>query len=102
LTGRAADAKIPRIMKRVMTILGYAFVTTLCGFIVLAVSASIFQTDRCPAGSSVPVADRIVCAGLGVVIFSLVLVCMAVYDRYKLYKSFYYSMLRRIERLRML
>ena len=102
MTGGAADANMSGIMKRVMTILGYAFVTTLCGFVILAVSAFIFQTDQHPVASNVSVTDRIVCAGLGVVVFSLVLVCMAVYDRYKLYKSFYYSMLWRIERVRIL
>jgi hypothetical protein len=89
-------------MKRVRTIVGYAFVTAFCGFVALAVSPLIFQIDCAQAGSYICFADKVMCAVVGVAIFSLLLVSMVVYDRYRLYKSFYDSMLRRIERFKML
>jgi hypothetical protein len=89
-------------MKRVRTIVGYAFVTAFCGFVALAVSPLVFQADYARAGSYIRFADKVMCAVVGVVIFSLLLVSMVVYDRYRLYKSFYDSMLRRIERHKIL
>jgi hypothetical protein len=88
-------------MKRVTTILAYAFVTTLCGCAALLASHLIFQTDRGAAGY-ISFADKIMYAALALVTCSLVLAFVLLYDRYKLYKSFYYSMVRRIEKFKIL
>ncbi|HUT29028.1 MAG TPA: hypothetical protein VMX13_04470 [Sedimentisphaerales bacterium] len=88
-------------MKRVTTILAYAFVTTLCGCAALLASHLVFQTN-CDAAGYISFSDKIMCAALAVVICSLVLAFIFLYDRYKLYKSFYHSMVRRIERFRIL
>jgi hypothetical protein len=89
-------------MNRAKTILGYAFVTTFCGCLALVASQFIFQTDYRQAGSCITFADKIICAAAAVTLFSLVLAFTALYDRYKLYKSFYHSMVRRIEKIKIL
>jgi hypothetical protein len=89
-------------MNRAKTILGYAFVTTFCGCLALVASHFIFQTDYRQPGTCITFADKIICAVAALVIFSLVLVFMALYDRYKLYKSFYHNMVRRIEKIKMI
>jgi glucan phosphoethanolaminetransferase (alkaline phosphatase superfamily) len=90
------------MMKRVKTILGYAVATAFCGFIVFAVSHVVFETDYAEGEKYTSLVDKLACMVLGVVFFSLVFAFMIVYNRYKLYKSFYDSMLKRIERFRIL
>ena len=88
-------------MKRVTTILAYAFVTTLCGCAALFASHLVFATD-CDATGYISFADKIMYAALALVICSLALTFIFLYDRYKLYRSFYHSMVRRIEKLKIL
>ncbi|MHC4498711.1 MAG: hypothetical protein ACYS21_06305 [Planctomycetota bacterium] len=90
------------MMKRVKTILGYAVATAFCGFLAFAVSYIIFESDYAGGEKYISSVDKSACMVLGVVFFSLVFAFMVVYNRYKLYKSFYDSVLKRIEKFRIL
>jgi hypothetical protein len=90
------------MMKRVRTILGYAIATAFCGFLALVVSHLICESDCAEGGEYVPLVDKITYVMLGILFFCSVFAFTVVYNRYKLYKSFYDSMLRRIEKLKIL
>jgi hypothetical protein len=89
-------------MKRVQTIFGYAGVTAFCGFLAFVVLHFIFGDDYAGGVKYVSSANKITCAALGAIFFCLIFAFAVVYNRYKLYKAFYESMTRRIEKFRVL
>ena len=90
------------MIKRVKTIFGYAAATAFCGFLTFVVSYFMCRTDYAEGAKYFSLVDKIAYTMLAVLFFSLILAFLAVYNRYKLYKSFYDSMLRRIEKFRLL
>ncbi|MHC4619139.1 MAG: hypothetical protein ACYTEQ_15455 [Planctomycetota bacterium] len=90
------------MMKRVQTIFGYAAVTAFCGFLAFVVLDFVFGNDYAGRVKYVCPADKITCAMLGAIFFCLIFAFVIVYKRYKLYKAFYDSMTRRIEKFKVL